>query len=262
LVWLNTDGKVYGLFSAGQYSERNVRELSYCVEAKLKGHSANEFKKASAAETDSHYLLLVGSTIYAMDYSSSGFSYYGSYSSDSKAQKAVTWNVWDISNSGVFHDDQELIAPKLLNVNKEIILLGETQNQVAALFTFTNNKHDDLIVEKDQSSVVEEKPITCMFKTKLFDFDYPERLKRINPFYLQVSGERGKTLNLTYLNGNGGTADVYFPALDGEDLESTTPRRITPNVVRAREFGLIVESEGKIEVGSLTLNYSMMGTVR
>ena len=101
-----------------------------------------------------------------------------------------------------------------------------------------------------------------MFKTKLFDFGYPERLKRVNPLYLQVSGDTGETLKLTYFCGNGDTVDVYSPVLTGTELEMTAPMRITPNAVRVREFGLGVECDGRMEVGNLTLNYAMMGTVR
>jgi hypothetical protein len=104
--------------------------------------------------------------------------------------------------------------------------------------------------------------IHSCFATKLFDFGYPERYKRVNPFYLQVSGEDGKTLNLTYLNENGEYVDACRPVLSGEELEKTTPRRISPNAVRVREFGFKAECDGCMEVGSLVLNYAMMGTVR
>lgn len=247
LVWLNSDGNVYGLFTTGQYNERNVRALSHVIRPKLAGNQKSDMQSASAAELESNYLLLIGNTVYVMDYSSNGFNYYSSYGSDERAQKAVQWYVWDVLQA------EDLHIQKLTSAGRKPLLIGVNENPSTVVMTFCEEMPD-----RYRDAV----GIPCMFKTKLFDFGYPERLKRVNPLYLQVSGDTGETLKLTYFCGNGDTVDVYSPVLTGTELEMTAPMRITPNAVRVREFGLGVECDGRMEVGNLTLNYAMMGTVR
>ncbi len=248
LVWFNSDRKVYGLFTTGQYNERNVRALSYTIEKKLK-EAQGDITKATATEFEGNYLLHIGDEIFAMDYSTSGFSYYSSYSSDEKAQKAVTWLWWKLC--------EQVQAPNVLAT----VTCGEQPIFIAAAdeqyFTFTleQNRDTDLAFGKQAK-------INSFFVTKLFDFGYPERLKRINPFYLQVSGASGEKIKLTYFRGNGAVLDDYAPTLTADGLEQADPIRITPNANRVREFGIGLDSSGRMEVGSLTLNYSMMGTVR
>lgn len=265
LVWLNSDGRVYGLFTTGQYSERNVRALSYSIDDKLGAYTKETLKKASAAEYRDTYLLLIDNEIYTMDYSSSGFSYYSSYSSDEKSQKALAWYVWDVSSN----ERQNI---RLINAGDSVILFGHIGYFLIASYVLKEKQKYDTVATvtytdtgngtTQETSFSESGAIHSCFQTKLFDFGYPERFKRINPFYLQITGAEGKTLELTYLNGNGGCTDGCAPMMTGADLEATTPMRITPNAVRVREFGFRVEYNGCIEVGSLTMNYAMMGMVR
>ncbi len=246
LVWFNSNRKVYGLFTTGQYNERNVRELSYAIEKKLKEASAGDVANPAAAEIEGNYLLYLGNNVFAMDYSTSGFSYYSSYSSDEKAQKAVAWYLWELYQ-----------IPKILasvSCGDKNILIAQKDNNYHTFAFLPDSK----IGEFDEN----ETHISSMVKTKLFDFGYPERLKRINPFYLQVSGADGEKIKLTYFRGNGKVLDDYAPTLTGNGLEEADPIRITPNANRVREFGIELDSSGSMEVGSLTLNYSMMGTVR
>lgn len=258
LVWLNSTGQVYGLFTTGQYNERNVLELSRAVERKLKTHRPSKLKVSNAAEYANHYLLNVDGTVYAMDYSSSGFTYYSSYSNDEKAQKATPWYVWDLRNTGYFH---EYAKPHLLTVGQTALLLGGDRYGFPVILSITEGAKDGAL-DLNSDVLTGTVEISSCFKTKLYDFGYPERFKRINPFYLQISGASGETLKLTYFRENGSTEDVYRPVLTGEALNEVTPVRITPNAIRVREFGFQADCDGRMEVGSLTLNYSMMGTVR
>lgn len=258
LVWFNSDLKVYGLFTTGQYSERNVRELSRPIEKPLQklrdeidpadGTVREYLINAVATEYKNNYLLHIGNRVFVMDYSSYGFTYFSSYSSDDKMAKAVTWYAWEIG-------DEKLpaICSACERYGKPIYIAqsGTTYHSLMLV--------DDAAV--DTLGEVEI-PITSVLCTKLFDFGYPERLKRINPFYLQVSGAKGATVKLTYFRGDGKALDDYAPVLTANGLEEANPIRVTPNASRVREFGIGLESKGRMEIGSLTLNYSMMGTVR
>lgn len=259
LVWLNSDGRVYALFSNGQFNENNVRELSKTIEPLLRGYDKDVLRAACAEKEGDHYFLLIEGRMYVMDFSSNGFSYYASYSSDEKAQRMIAWYPWDLTRDGVYltKEQYKSLAPRLFKSGSRLFLAAEAVNAYGSIHVYMLEMTGDV-----DTSLDGEKAIACFFQTKQFDFGHPERYKRVNPFYLQITGEEGKRLNLTYLNGNRGCLDDCAPMMMGEELENCTPMRITPNAVRVRDFGFCISSEGRMEVGSLTLNYAMMGTVR
>ena len=249
LVWFNSDGKVYGLFSANQYSERNVRELSLCVERELKKATADK-SAVAAAEFENHYLLLCGNTVFVMDFSSVGFTHFASYSSDEKSQKAVQWYRWDLGDDRRFAD--------VFNQGNTVVLL-ERKDDGFEFYRLTAPEENKSTDDVGNDATV---GIATSLATKLFDFGYADRYKRINPFYLHISGEEGKEVNLTYLNENGAGVDTYHPTLTGADISAVSPIRATPNAIRVREFGIRIDCDGGMVIGGLTLNYSVMGTVR
>lgn len=270
LVWFNSNRKVYGLFTTGQYSERNVRELSYSIEAKLKKVESNIFK-AVATEFEGNYLLYIGDEVYVLDYSSSGFTYYSSYSSDEKAQKVITWYYWKLFEGANEINMHGLCAPNVVDIiscGSQNVFVSEVSSHYCTFKLDLNNGYDDLYhVEMGldgnevhwASDIVE---VTSSFRTKQFNFGHSERFKNITALYFQVNCERNKNIKLTYFRGNNEKLDDYMPTLTGAGFEETTPIHIKPNVLRVIEFGMNVESDGRMEVGSLTLNYSMLGTVR
>ena len=263
LVWFNRDRNVYGLFSSGVYNERNVRRLSDQIENKLKKLTDDDIKFAISFEFEDHYLLFANRNVFAMDFSSNGFSYYSSYSSDEKAQKAIGWYCWLLYQSDNEPFNVDFLSAETDGEKTVMFAIDEKDaEQRFCSYVIDLELKKDVVTVKTPTSPETGFNIRSCFATKLFDFGYPERYKRVNPFYLQVSGEDGKTLNLTYLNENGAYVDACRPVLSGEELEKTTPRRISPNAVRVREFGFKAECDGCMEVGSLVLNYAMMGTVR
>lgn len=265
LVWLNSDGRVYGLFSAGAFSERNLRELSLQIENKLRSYSVEQRRAATATCYDDHYILLVGGEMLVMDFSSYGFTYYGSYSSDEKAQKNVVWHYWKtatkldtavtIGDQAVFmglqeyHDgtDEDTVNDHYLSLYK----LGVDETCSDAKFELNGS---------DRAFTYT--PFTSRFTTKLYDFDRPERLKRVNSMYLQVSGTAGKTVFLGYHDGKRSYVNRDLLMMTGDSPEAAAPFRVTPNMLRVRQFGLSVTSDAHIKVGGIVLNYSMMGAMR
>ncbi len=266
LVWLNSDGRVYGLFSAGAYSERNLRVLSLQIEKKLRAFSKEVLRAASATCYEDHYLLLIDNQIFAMDYSSYGFSYYSSFSTDEKAQKNVAWYCWDTDTK----------LDTVVSVGDKVVLLGlqeypdgpdedkEKDHYIALYVLGYDEKCEDAKFEEidNNEGKFSYTPITSRFVTKLYDFGRPDRLKRVNSLYLQVSGTQGKRAFLSYLNGNAAYANRDSLLLTGEAPEAAAPFRVTPNMLRVRQFGVAVESTANIAVGGIVLNYSMMGAMR
>lgn len=244
LVWLNSDGNVYGLFSSGVYNERNLRRLSLQLGDRLREESKETLKAASATRHKEHYLLLVGKrTVYAMDFSSYGFNYYGSYSTDEKAQQAVAWYRWELPW------DMEA----LIRVRETAVAIGDGFRT----FLFDDTTDADSFAD---DVAADSAAIRCRFRTKLFDFGYSERFKRVDSLYLQLIGRSGKNAFLTCYSGQKahGSADIITFLENG----ATAPRLVRPNAIRTRLFGFEVESECCIEVGDLIMNYSTMGAIR
>lgn len=256
LVWLNSDGNVYGLFSNGVYNERNVRRLSLQLGYRLQNLGKSVLRKASATRYEDHYVLLIDdstaddSTAYVMDFSSYGFNYYGSYGSDEKAQAAVSWYKWEFPTK---------LSALLYVRDSAVVLAGEYPNHIGAL-VFKNGGTVDQTV--NAAGAFTDQNLEYEFRTKQFDFGHAERLKRVNSMYLQMSGKQGDNAFLTYYNANNKYVNAETLVLPDYELVLTAPFRLSPNVVRARLFGFGVSGTGHVEVGEVVLNYNTMGELR
>lgn len=256
LVWLNSDGNVYGLFSNGVYNERNVRRLSLQLGYRLQNLGKSVLRKASATRYEDHYVLLIDdstaddSTAYVMDFSSYGFNYYGSYGSDEKAQAAVSWYKWEFPTK---------LSALLYVRDSAVVLAGEYPNHIGAL-VFKNGGTVDQTV--NAAGAFTDQNLEYEFRTKQFDFGHAERLKRVNSMYLQMSGKQGNNAFLTYYNADNKYVNAETLVLPDYELVLTAPFRLSPNVVRARLFGFGVSGTGHVEVGEVVLNYNTMGELR
>lgn len=121
LVWCNSDGRIYTLKTADQYSENNVYELSYPVfplikkkikelaEAKAKNNlfyslSFNKElinRNCFAADFNGMYWLAIGDTIFVMKYADSGFKYAYSYREGNSVKRSLGYDVLSLEN-GIF----------------------------------------------------------------------------------------------------------------------------------------------------------------
>lgn len=257
LVWMNTNGKVYTLVSANQYNENTIKEVSLNIESKIKEHTAEELKNASAADYDGRYYLLIGNKIYVQDYRNSPFVYYGSYVDDKKAQRGMEWYIWDVAIKGItWH--------RIVGEGTKPVMCGsyfdESDNLVMINYVFSGR--DD--TSPDGSSV----PVNCMFQTKVFDFGNPSTFKNIGQMYLGVGRESTEAvLRISYLTDRGVAQDAYSlhpikePAGEGTS-EYIDVRKITPRLNRILRFGIRVEADAAMAVDSMMLKYTPYGGVR
>lgn len=257
LVWMNTNGKVYTLVSANQYNENTIKEVSLNIESKIKEHTAEELKNASAADYDGRYYLLIGNKIYVQDYRNSPFVYYGSYVDDKKAQRGMEWYIWDVAIKGItWH--------RILGEGTKPVMCGsyfdESDNLVMINYVFSGR--DD--TSPDGSSA----PVNCMFQTKVFDFGNPSTFKNIGQMYLGVGRESTEAvLRISYLTDRGVVQDAYSlhpikePAGEGTS-EYIDVRKITPRLNRILRFGIRVEADAAMAVDSMMLKYTPYGGVR
>lgn len=95
LVWAHSDGKVYTLTSANQFSERSIFEVSGMVEPKIRNHLPEEIRGALSCDWNGYYVLIIGNDIFLMDYNSYGYSNVYSYSKTDDAQKNIPWWIWE-----------------------------------------------------------------------------------------------------------------------------------------------------------------------
>ncbi|HQD38662.1 MAG TPA: hypothetical protein PK687_07095, partial [Candidatus Avimonas sp.] len=257
LVWMNTNGKVYTLVSANQYNENTIKEVSLNIESKIKEHTAEELKNASAADYDGRYYLLIGNKIYVQDYRNSPFVYYGSYVDDKKAQRGMEWYIWDVAIKGItWH--------RIVGEGTKPVMCGsyfdESDNLVMINYVFSGR--DD--TSPDGSSA----PVNCMFQTKVFDFGNPSTFKNIGQMYLGVGRESTEpVLRISYLTDRGVVQDAYSlhpikePAGEGTS-EYIDVRKITPRLNRILRFGIRVEADAAMAVDSMMLKYTPYGGVR
>ncbi len=262
LTWLNSDGTVYGLFTTGQYNERNVRELSHLIKQKLSEHDQRDMRNATATEYENNYLLMIQDKIYVMDYSSSGFAYYTSYSSDERAQKALQWYVWDMKNKGPFHEASES-GPKFL---KNGMIVAESIGSLA-IYTFKDGAEDEFLyrsgIEENEAIKTGRDSIFSTFTTKLYNFGRADVKKAVRQLYLSVRDDEGCRIRVSYLTERDVQEDAFDVTCEGEEGNGYIRTwRLTPNVNLAQAFGIRCDSDNGMAVQGIVLKYKHQGVVR
>lgn len=252
LVWANTDGKVYTLVNANQYSERNVRAISQNIERALAAHSKEEISSASAADYDGHYYLMVGNSVYVLDYMSVGFISYASYASEEKAQKGLAWFIWEIPPIGATVDE-------MYTSPYGVFITAHDYDESGSFKICTLSLHNG----KDVLISGESFEIPSMFKTKTFDFKNPAVMKNVSEVFLGVGrDENAPPISITYLTDKGEPKDPLVleplkPSAGVYSAQYIDIRRITPRLNRILRFGIRGESGEAFSVDSLEVKYSL-----
>lgn len=101
LVWATVRGDVYTLLSRDTYGTRNVRLLSGTVAPLLHALPESDRKAASAAADNGWYLLLTGSTVWALRYDTQAFVRFSGYTADRDMQKKLCWFRLDVTVPGI-----------------------------------------------------------------------------------------------------------------------------------------------------------------
>ena len=245
LVWATSDAHVYMLPSVNQYSERNVRDITALIRCDLERHTADELKAAVATEYKGHYMLILpDGTAYLLDVGNSAFQSFAYYASEKKANRALPWYIWKLGKDG-----------------ERFWAAVSTGDEIRLMANDVSNREYTLDGEDDDGE-----PIPCSFTTKLFDFGRGDKLKAVREMYVRVGGVPNSCVHLSYLFDDAVFEDAYRiePTEDGELYDAGYIRsyRITPNVNRARLFGLRFDSDGAMAVEGIGLNYSIQGVIR
>ena len=263
LVWLNSDGRVYMLVAMNQNSELCVREMSRNIRPLLLKHSAEERKAAIAGELDGYYLLLVGKKIYLLDAQSSAFTNFGYYSDEEKAQKALPWYVWSLREEydyyGMVADGNTLLlmvkkTSAVENTTQRHLLVAENGGADEVVYAFS-----EVEAEKAESTTVTH-PVACHFTTKLFAFGGRDLRKAVEQIYVDATDDAEGEIDVFHVTEHGTWEDSQSICLRGEGGVRTV--RLTPNIHRARLFGLRLSSQSSMAVENILIKTRRQGVVR
>lgn len=237
LCWADSSGYVYMLPTVNQYNERVVREISDNIRRALLTHSKAEWAGAKACEYKGHYLLTVGRRAYLLETNNSSYASYTYYAKETTAQRLLPWYIWEFPAATVaLAGDRDRV--RLIQGTYAYTLAGGTDDGSA---------------------------IRSRFVTKLFNFGRPQAGKGIHQLYL-IMADAGCTARVSYITEDYTAEDAYLLEAEEDETPYTAgyfrPFRLSPNLHRVREFGIRCESEGRLAVAGLSIDYTMQGVVR
>lgn len=262
LVWANSDGNVYTLYSNNQYSERTIYKISDMINSMLK--KENGLKNAISCDFEGHYLLCVGNKIYVMDYNSYGYQYAASFSKNEDSNVQIPWYIWEISDVGY--------VGKLFEMNNRLILMYDYDTSDGVMLTFStlsddeNTANDNILIfnQNDEIEIIEKK-INSKLQTKLFDFSAAGYLKNIDRVSIAFGNNGGEPINVSFLTDKGSESDVATfvgSSTDERDAAFVTVKNFYVSARSVRTFGVKIECEGPIIIDGLSLQYRMLGGVK
>ena len=250
LVWLNSNGKVYTLVSSNQYSEMTVYCVSEMVDKKIKGYSAESLKESTSYDYEGHYLLMIGTDFYVMDYNSYGYTNIYGYSKSEDANVLIPWYYWKLNVIGY--------DVKFFGFRDFIFSFYDCSQDKTGLFSscvLCDEKFEDFSYENFQSS----------FTTKLFDFSASAYLKKIEKVIVGFGNNGGEEINLIFISEVGNeeeTVAVYKNETQERNVNFITVKNFYPTLKSVRSFGIKIQSEGRLAVDGLSLQYRLLGGVK
>ena len=250
LVWLNSDGKVYTLVSANQYSEMTIYPVSDMIESKIKAtYKIEQLKTATSHDFEGHYVLMIGNDAYVMDYNSYGYTHVYSYSKTEDANSLIPWYYWKFSVEG------EKI--KFYGLKDFIFSFYKLSYGDSLTFCILSSSgiSEDFYKEKIVSS----------FQSKLFDFSAAGYLKNIDRVSIAFGNNGGEPINVGFVTDKGSESDVVTLGgsyTDERDSAFVTVKNFYVSARAVRTFGVKIESEGPLIVDGLSLQYRLLGGVK
>lgn len=261
LVWANSDGKVYMLRSANQYSMTNISVISnmlgdgFHVDSRSKDY-------VSATTYQGFYLLKSSNKVYLMNYDQYYFNALPSYSDTKKANRKMQWFIWETPEKETFFS--EFIA----NLNFPTLIATDQYNYRFFL-QLKENVFEDSLWERqevEQGGVHVEviAPIESVIQTKMFDFNAMDRFKSIEQMYVGFGEVVGETA-VQYLTDRGtldrGTIEINATG-DMQSPEFIKTKRFLPGIKRALRFGVRFTAKGRVAISGVLIKYKYMGVTR
>lgn len=298
LVWMCSNGKVYTLVTNNQYSESNVYELSSMVENRLKLENREDLKNVVSCDYNGKYMLFVGSSVYAMDYNSYGFSHVYSYSKTEDANLHLPWWYWKLpldakEDNGaklynkVFAVDagfdtayihmmaiNEIVEGAEKGIEREtkgFLNLGffdksikqDRVREMIAAEDGGNSNYHDYVQEPTWYSY----DIDTMIKTKAFDFSSPSVSKSANSIDIVFGSNDGLPIKISYFTEKAEGLDETIFTINENVMSNLNNnylqnRHFLPCVRFFGRLGMKLECKGQMAIDSITLNFRWLGGIR
>lgn len=243
LVWATSDGHIYTLSSADEYSVCNVYELSKMIEKKLKLCSGVQLQKSVAVQYLGNYILVVSDRAFVLDFGAYAFTHVYSYSSESKAQKNLSWYYWEMPYP-IFALDStgNLLSCVATNNGDSVFLEAKSSSDADSLFgdSMTNEK------------------IEVTFTTKSFNFNKPNSKKSIGRVWLSAFSLSEKRIFITPLTDDK-KSETRTLSLEAEGQRYVCINNPLPHTVHV---GVMVKASGFVQFGNLCINYKLLRSVR
>lgn len=262
LVWANSDGSVYTLYSNNQYSERTIYKISDMINSMLK--KENDLKNAVSCDFEGHYLLGVGSHIYVMDYNSYGYQYASSFSKNEDSNAQIPWYIWtcNCGDNG-----------KLYEINNRLMLATYFKTNDGGAINFSvlspseSSGCDKAAIYDDKrgKTLLVDKKIASKLQTKLFDFVAAGYLKNIDRVSVDFGNNGGEPINVSFISNVGSdseTVELCGGDVNERDAAFVTVKNFYPSARAVRTFGVKIECKGQLVVDGLSIQYRLLGGVK
>ena len=269
LVWLNSDGKVYTLVSANQYSEMTIYSVSEMIEKKIKslGYQSEQLKMAVSHDFDGYYVLIIEGDAYVMDYNSYGFTHIYSYSKKEDANIMIPWYFWKLLPNDCFNDGGKPHYCGMGNMIVAVYVLRESTKYFSACCSILKSNNDSgidelMLLDVENESAIKKKPILSRMQTKLFDFSVPHYLKNVNKISVGFGNNGGDEIGAAFVTDTGTTNETVILTGNGTDESNAayvTAKSFYPSARAVRNFGVKLECEGRLIVDSISLQYRLLG---
>ena len=250
LVWLNSNGKVYTLVSANQYSEMTIYPVSDMIERRIKAtHSVEQLKAATSHDFEGHYVLMIECDAYVMDYNSYGYTHVYGYSKTEDANCLIPWYYWrfNIESKNVkFYGFKDFIF-SFYKINDSDVL------------TFC------VLCSSDINENFYEEKIVSSLQTKMLDFLAGHYLKNIDRMSVGFGNNGGEPISVSFVTDKGIESDVV--SLNGAQTDERQAafvkvKNFYPSARAVRTFGVKIECEGPLVIDGLALQYRLLGGVK
>lgn len=288
LVWTCSNGKVYTLVTNNQYSESNVYELSSMVENRLKLEDKYALKNAVSCDYNGKYMLFVGSSVYAMDYNSYGFSHVYSYSKTEDANLHLPWWYWKLplqtreENGVKLYNKVFAVDAGFDTAYIHMMAISDTegfQRGFLNLGFFDKSIKQDRVREMiagggnfNYHDYVETMgwhsyDIDTMIKTKAFDFSSPSVSKSANSIDIVFGSNDGLPIKISYFTEKAEGLDETIFTINENVMSNLNNnylqnRHFLPCVRFFGRLGMKLECKGQMAIDSITLNFRWLGGIR
>ncbi len=274
LVWATSEGKVYTLCTMNQYNEHTVYELSDMVMPRLKQYKEN-FKIATSADFDGHYVLFLGGCAFVMNYCCYGYQYVYSYSKSDDANTLIPWYFWDFSflnekNDCCVYDcacvnvlDGVLIMrANFENLEKDIkALVGFSMYEMECSNADNVFYYDEI----NKNLGLKNSVINSKITTKLFEFGDGIYNVTVDKVVVKLGANDISNVVVGFITEQGNeTMNIVdnrvFNGIKTADFIKS--KRLYPSFKNIVNFGLELECDGRLCVDGISMQYRVLGGVK